>query len=177
MKRDKAAFSFRGRYLLLIVFFCYVGFFFVNTQTALLALKKSGAVLMTVLPIFFLVILLTALFNYFLQPRQIARHIGRESGLRAWMWALAAGVISHGPMYAWYPMLEDLRGHGMRNGLIVTFFASRVIKVPLLPMMVDYFGWTFTLVVSLYVLIGALIQGWLFERLQRDTGEKLKVFL
>jgi hypothetical protein len=48
-----------------------------------------------------------------------------------------------------YPLLEDLRGHGMRDGLIVVFFASRTIKIPLLPIMIDYFGWVFTLVLTL----------------------------
>jgi uncharacterized membrane protein YraQ (UPF0718 family) len=87
-----------------------------------------------------------------------------------WFWALAAGIISHGPMYAWYPMLEDLRGHGMRDGLIVVFFASRTIKIPLLPMMVDYFGWPFTLVLSCYILVGSLLQGWLLEFFERSRG-------
>jgi len=75
-------------------------------------------------------------------------------------------VISHGPMYAWYPLLEDLRRHGMRDGLIVVFFASRTIKIPLLPVMIDYFGWTFTLVISLYILISALVQGLFLEMLE-----------
>lgn len=62
-----------------------------------------------------------------------------------------------------YPLLEDLRGHGMRDGLIVVFFASRTIKIPLLPIMIDYFGWVFTLVLTLYILVSAIIQGLLLE--------------
>jgi uncharacterized membrane protein YraQ (UPF0718 family) len=68
-------------------------------------------------------------------------------------------------------MLEDLRIHGMRDGLIVVFFASRAIKIPLLPMMIDYFGWAFTLILSFYILIGALIQGWILETLEQRTIE------
>ena len=79
---------------------------------------------------------------------------------------MAAGVISHGPMYAWYPLLEDLRGHGMRDGLIVVFFASRTIKIPLLPIMIDYFGWVFTIVISCYILVSALVQGLILEKLE-----------
>ena len=120
-----------------------------------------------ILPIFVVVILFTALLNYFIQPKQIADHLGRGSGARGWLWALIAGVISHGPMYAWYPLLEDLRGHGMRDGLIVVFFASRTIKIPLLPIMIDYFGWIFTLLLSFYILIGALVQGWILEIMEQ----------
>ncbi len=163
MKEHEKHIVFHGKYLLLTVCLGYVVLLFVNTNAAISALQKSGIVLLKILPIIAVVILFTAVINYFLQPKQVARHLGRESGYRAWLWALAAGVISHGPMYAWYPMLEDLRSHGMRDGLIVVFFYSRAIKIPLLPIMVDYFGWGFTLVLSFYILIGSLIQGWLLE--------------
>ncbi len=163
MKKQGGAVAFRGKYLLLTVGLCYAILLFVNQATALSALLKSSQVLLKILPIIAVVILFTALLNYFLQPKQVARHLGHESGARAWLWSLLAGLISHGPMYAWYPMLEDLRRHGMRDGLIVVFFYSRAIKIPLLPMMVDYFGWGFTLVLSFYILTGALIQGWLLE--------------
>ena len=167
MKKHDKPFAFRGNYLFLTVIIFYGVLFFANSEAALSSLQKSGTVLLKILPIIAVVILFTALLNYFLQPRQFADHLGRESGAMGWLWALAAGVISHGPMYAWYPLLEDLRSHGMRDGLIVAFFASRAIKVPLLPMMIDYFGWRFTLVLSFYILIGALVQGWLMELIER----------
>ena len=166
MKKQDNTFSFRGKYLFLIVFILYGVSFLVSSETAWLALEKSGTVLLKILPIIAVVILFTALLNYFLRPKQVASHLGRESGAMGWLWALAAGVISHGPMYAWYPLLEDLRSHGMRDGLIVVFFTARAIKIPLLPMMIDYFGWGFTLVLSFYILLGALIQGWLLELLE-----------
>lgn len=167
MKKQGKPFAFRGKYLFLVVFILYGVFFLVSSETAWLALQKSGTVLLKILPIIAVVILFTALLNYFLQPKQVASHLGHESGAMGWLWALAAGVISHGPMYAWYPLLEDLRSHGMRDGLIVVFFTARAIKVPLLPMMIDYFGWAFTLVLSFYILSGALIQGWLLEFFER----------
>lgn len=115
------------------------------------------------------VILFTSILNYFIKPKQIARHLGHESGLRGWFWALAAGVISHGPMYAWYPLIEDLRSHGMKDEFIVVFFASRAIKIPLLPFMIDYFGLLFTIVLSFYMLLGALIQGICMRMIQRKN--------
>ncbi len=163
MKNTKKPFSFRGQYLLLAVALCYAVLFFVNSQYALLALQKSGRVLFKILPIFIFVILFTSLLNYFLQAKKITRHLGKDSGIKGWLWALTAGIISHGPMYAWYPLIEDLRSHGMKDNLIVVFFASRTIKIPLLPMTVDYFGLTFTIILSFYILLGAIIQGVLLE--------------
>jgi len=167
MKKQDKPFTFRGRYFLLIVLSLYIILFLVNSQSAQGALQKSSIVLLKILPILILVILFTALLNFFIQPKQIAKHLGQDSGARGWLWALASGVISHGPMYAWYPLMEDLRKHGMRDGLLVVFFASRTIKIPLLPIMIDYFGWIFTLVLSFYILVGALVQGWILEILEQ----------
>jgi len=169
MKNQDKRFTFRGKYFFLAVLIFYGVIFFFRSQAAQLALMKSSSILIKILPILIFVILFTTLLNYFLQPKQIASHLDRESGIKAWIWALAAGVISHGPMYAWYPLLEDLRSHGMRDGLIVVFFASRTIKIPLLPIMIDYFGWIFTLVLSFYLLIGALVQGLVLEIFQQRS--------
>ena len=166
-KKPEKPFAFRGKYLLLIVVVLYVLLLCFDSGAAMAALAGSGAVLGRILPIIAGVILFTAALNYFLRPKQVAEHLGKESGFRAWVWALAAGVVSHGPMYIWYPTLEELRAHGMRDGLIVTLFAARVIKLPPLPLMIDYFGLTYTLVLSFYILAGALVQGWLIEMLER----------
>ncbi len=159
MKSNNKPFVFRGKKLFSGVLIAYGLFFLVQSQSALLALQKSSAILIKILPIIAVVILLTTTLNLFIKPKQLARHLGRESGLKGWFWALAAGVISHGPMYVWYPLIDDLRDHGMKDEYVVVFFASRAIKVPLLPIMIDYFGLTFTIVLSFYLLFGALVQG------------------
>ncbi len=163
MKKQNKPFQFRGNYFFLFVLVSYGLLFFINYHIALLALEKAFKALIKILPILIVVILFTALLNYVLQPAKVINHLGKKSGIKGWLWVLAAGMLSHGPMYAWYPLLESLRSHGMRDSLIVVFFASRVIKIPLLPMMIDYFGWAFTLILSFYILVGALVQGWIIE--------------
>ena len=167
-KQQNKPFTFRGKYFFLSVCILYGVLFLFNRESAQPALLKSVHVLVRILPIFVVVILFTALLNYFLQPRQIARYLGRDSSYMGWLWALTGGVISHGPMYAWYPLLEDLRSNGMRDELIVVFFASRTIKIPLLPIMIDHFGLKFTVVLSFYILIGALLQGYFYGLLKRS---------
>ena len=166
-KTKNKPFSFRGKYLLLIVVTIYVTLFAFNASTALASLQKSGAVLLKILPIFIFIILLTALINYFLRPKQIAQHLGHDAGIKGWLWSLVGGILSHGPVYVWYPLLEDLRSHGMRDGLMVVFIYARAIKLPILPIMIDYFGWLFTLVLSIYILIGSIMQGWILEVIER----------
>ncbi len=169
MSKPDKPMVFRGKYVLLAVLAAYALVFAVDSAAGMAAMLKSGAVAVKILPVIAGVIVFTALINYTLPPERIVRHLGRNSGVRGWVWALLAGIISHGPIYIWYPTLEELRRHGMRDALIVTLFAARVVKLPLLPLMVGYFGLEFTLILSFYILAGALIQGWLVEKLER-TG-------
>ena len=159
--------KFRGIKFLLIVVVFYIFIFYRDYTHALSALKSSLLVLTEVLPILVIVIIFTAILNYFLKPEQIARHLGEEGGWRGWIISLISGILSHGPMYIWYPMIEDLKKHGLRNGYIAAFFYSRAIKLPLLPIMVHYFGWLFVLLLSLYTVFAAWIQGKIIDKLEK----------
>jgi uncharacterized membrane protein YraQ (UPF0718 family) len=67
-------------------------------------------------------------------------------------------------MYTWYGMLNDMRKHGLKDGLIVTFLYSRAVKLPLLPMMLAIFGLTYTIVINIYIIIFAIIQGKIMDK-------------
>lgn len=110
MKNKAKPFAFRGQYLFLSVVVLYGVFFWVNSTVAQRAMQKSSTILWKIVPIFVFVILFTALLNFLLQPKKVTRHLGRESGIKGWFWALTAGVLSHGPMYAWYPLIQDRSG-------------------------------------------------------------------
>jgi len=155
--------GFRGMKFSLFVLAMYIVLYFFFPEKTLSSIWKAADIVKFIIPVFAIIIVFTAVINYFFNPKQIASHIGTDSGAKGWMIALGAGVVSHGPMYAWYPMIEDLKKHGLRDGLIATFFYSRSIKVPLLPLMIEYFGLTFTVILSVYVLIASLIQGLLIE--------------
>ncbi len=131
-------------------------------------MDKVGKISYRLIPIFVLVITLTALINYFLKPKKIMKYFGKDSGLKGLFYTLLGGIISHGPMYAWYPMLDDMRKHGLRFGLIATFMYARAVKLPLLPFMVGLFGLPFTVIVNLYILIFAVLQGKVIDILERE---------
>ena len=137
------------------------------------ALDKSLNVLKMITPILLLVFFLMALLNTFIKPKSIAKHLGKNSGLKGWFFALAGGILSHGSSYIWYPMLSELREHGARDGLIVAFFYARAIKLPWLPVMVSYFGIVFTLVLIFYILLGAWIQGFIADKMTAKSSVSL----
>ncbi|MCF7916127.1 MAG: hypothetical protein K9L66_13250 [Spirochaetaceae bacterium] len=93
----------------------------------------------------------------------VKRHLGGKQGGKAYLFALAAGTLSHGPVYAWYPFLSELQKKGVSNGKIAAFLFARAIKIPLLAAMVFYFGLPFTIVFTACILGGALLMAVLFE--------------
>ncbi|BCD59354.1 MULTISPECIES: permease [unclassified Nitratiruptor] len=158
----------KGKWFLLIVTASYMLLFLFFPQKASLALQESFYLLMKITPILAVVVLINALINFFIDPKTLAKHLSREGGIKAWIIALFAGILSHGPMYAWYPLIEDLKKKGLRDSLIALFFYARAVKLPLLPLMVHYFGLTFTIVLNIYIIIGALLQGMIVERIENE---------
>lgn len=155
---------FRGLKLLGFVTSAYLLGAWIEPDKTAHAFMAGAKIFGELLLIFPLIILITALIDYRFDAKTFARHLGEESGAKGWALALGAGVLSHGPMYAWYPMFEEIRAHSVRYGLMAAFFYARSIKIPMLPIMVDYFGVSFTAILTLYILLAAWAQGWIIER-------------
>jgi uncharacterized membrane protein YraQ (UPF0718 family) len=135
------------------------------------ALSTLAGLIARIVPILLLVFVLMFLTNLFLERNAVVRFLGKGSGYRGWMLAIAGGIVSSGPIYMWYPLLGDLKEKGMKDSLIATFLYNRAIKIPLLPMMVYYFGWNFTLVLSLYMVLFSVAGGILVQSLVRKGTE------
>ena len=159
----KKGIEYKGVKLLYGVFILYIILLFTNLDKTVLALQKCIDIVITIIPILLFIILLTFLINYFLKPKQIIKHFGEESGKRGIIYALLAGIVSHGPMYAWYGLIQELRDEGAKDELLIIFFYARAIKIPMIPFMIAIFGIGFTILISFYILLFAIIQGKLFN--------------
>jgi len=164
--KAKRSFSWKGVKFLSFVVIAYVILFVIDSAKGVAALFKMFAILKILLPIFMVVIILMALISYLTQGKSKLENLAKQSGAKGWFWALFIGLLSHGPMYAWYPVLQELRNKGLRDGYIAAFFYARAVKLPLLPLMVDYFGLAFTIVLTIYIILASLLQGWLVEWLE-----------
>ena len=158
--------SAKGRlYFLAVVLLLYVPFFFVSPQKTKAALEMAGKLILEIVPVLFFVVILIATVDYFLKPQKIKRYLGHESGVKGWLIAIAAGIITHGSIYAWYPLLRELRQQGMRDGLVAVFLYNRAIKIPFIPLMIYYFGLKFFIVLTLYMILASVLEGWLIEKI------------
>ncbi len=156
-----------GKVMLAGVIILYAIFAYVDPDKTFKAFMEAFGVLKMVIPIILVVFFLMALLDVSVDEKKISKHFGYESGLRGWMLAIIAGILSHGPGYVWYPLLQNLREHGAKDSLIFAFIYARSIKLPWLPLMISYFGWIFTGVFSLYIVIAAVLQGMLVELLEK----------
>ncbi len=123
------------------------------------SLQISLTIFIQIIPVIIMVIILMGISNYFLKRKTIIKYLGRESGIRGWLLAITFGILSHGSIYVWYPFLKDLHKQGMRIGLIAVFLYNRAIKIPLLPIMIFYFGIPFVIVLMVYMILASIIEG------------------
>ena len=80
--------EFKGIKFLFFVIIIHFIIFLLDKESSSLALIKSYEVLLKLLPIFVMIILITTLINYFLKPKSVMKHFGKDSGLRAWIYTI-----------------------------------------------------------------------------------------
>lgn len=154
-----------GYLFLMIVCVLYLGIFLAEADRVFVSLQFSYSIFIKLVPIMAFVFVLMFILNLLIKPQWIKQHVGQGSGLRGYLISLGGGMFSMGPIYLWFEFLKEMQQKGMRTGLIATFIYARSIKPQLLPMMVLYFGWTYTVVLEIYLLVFALLHGWLMERM------------
>jgi len=154
-----------GWLFLLLVLAVYGVIGVVEPETAREALGFFARIMQDVLLFLVIVFFLLLATDLLLEPEWIKRNLGREAGLRGWLMALAGGVLAAGPIYPWYALLGELREKGMRASLAAVFLYSRAIKLPLLPLMIHYFGFAYTLLLCLYLLGFSVLSGILMVKL------------
>ena len=156
----------RGGWLFLVLVLIAYGLFsLVNPEATSRSITFFTHVMAKVLPVLVLVFFLLFIANLVLKPKRIRRFLGKGSGIKGWIAAVLGGILSVGSTYAWYTMLSELQQKGMRNALIAVFLYSRAVKLPLLPLMIHYFGVAYTLILCFYLIGFSIISGIVIERL------------
>jgi len=151
-----------------LILLIYVVLFAVMPEKAIAAFKSSGKIFLNIImPLGFVFILLVVL-NLFLNPAHIVKLFGKKSGIKGIMLSSTAGIISMGPVYAWYPLLKELREKGAANSLTAIFINSRAVKPFLLPVMISYFGLRYVIVLTVVTMAGTIVAGYITGVLSRD---------
>jgi uncharacterized membrane protein YraQ (UPF0718 family) len=156
--------SYAGWYFLLIVAVMFIFTAFLKPDVIAPSLQFFLSIIARVVPILILVFILMVLINYFVSPQKLVRYIGKSAGIRRWVIAIVTGIISTGPIYLWYPLLSELKKQGVSYGFIAAFLYNRAIKVPLMPLMIFYFGLAYVIVLTVVMAIVSIFQGLIVEK-------------
>ena len=103
----------------------YGALFTITPDKTIEALGSSGKIFLHIAAPVTLVFCIIVVINLFLKPTHVASFLGRESGITGMVFSAVGGIISMGPIYAWYPLLKDLREKGAANILIAIFLGNR----------------------------------------------------
>lgn len=152
-----------GPWLLVFVILLYLVAFLLEPERTISALNFTKGTTLKIIPIFVSILLFMVLIDYFIDTERISGWVGKSSGFKGYIIAISAGILSHGPIFVWYSLLESLKEKGMKNGLIAIFLYNRAIKLPLLPMLIYYFGLTFSLVLLGTMILASIVQGFIIE--------------
>ena len=157
--------SFSGWYFLGITIIAFIVTAIINSQNALEAANVFLDIIVKVVPTILIIIVLMTLINYFVKPKQLVKYLGKKSGVKGWFIAIIGGILSSGPIYMWYPLLNELQKKGVKNSLIATFLYNRSVKIALIPLLLMYFGATYTITLLIVMIIISIAQGWTTEKL------------
>lgn len=95
------------------------------------------------------------LLNMYISTAHITQFMGKKRGLAGMIFSSIAGIVSMGPVFAWFPFLKTLKEKGMADVYLANFLSCRAVKPVLFPVLISYFGWRFSLVFITMSLLGA----------------------
>lgn len=158
---------------LILVFLLYVCILLAKAQFAGTIATQFLATLKEVLPIIAVVFFVMFLLNLFIRPEVIKKHLGHDSGFKGWVYTIIASIVIAGPPYVLMPMLADFRRHGMKTSLVAVFLSNRSVQPVFLPVMAYYFGWQYTIIVSVFIVIFSVFSGMIMGKMiEREMIDK-----
>jgi len=152
-------------YFLIFVLLFYFIIYFISENNFILIGGFFIKLILQILPILFLVYILMVLMNYFVNNNILGKYLGEEAGIKGWIITITIGIISMGPVYMWYPLMKDLKDRGVKDKFLSTFLYNRGIKLQWAPLLIIYFGWTFSLTLFVVMTIFSIPQGIITEKL------------
>ena len=135
----------------------YMVIYFIAPDHILKALMASGTVLKQMTLPLLLAFVMMIVLNLFITPSHVSRFLGRRAGITGVLLSSVAGILSMGPVVAWLPFLAAIREKNASDFHVANFLSSRAVKPVLLPLMIGYFGWRFSLIFTALNLVGALL--------------------
>ena len=101
----------------------------------------------TMLKILPCVFILIGLFEVWVKKETVQKHLGEESGVRGFIWALLLAGTTVGTLIVALPIASSLYKKGAKLSIVLTYIsAATICRVPMTLFEVSYLGLKFTLI-------------------------------
>ena len=160
-----------GAFALLYLFSLHYGY-----EPGLKSGENLLSFLKTMLGILPPAFLLVGLFNAWVKRESVERHMGKESGIRGYLWAILLAGTMVGGLFVAFPLCQVLRRKGASLALVFTFLnASAICRVPMTIFEASFLGLRFTLIrfavsLPLIILTARMMALWLGEDFEISEG-------
>lgn len=105
---------------------------------------RFGGEMFSIVPFAFILI---GLFEVWVPPRVVERHLGSGAGLSAHLWGILLAGTTVGGLYVSFPVAAALQHKGARITFLLTYIgASGVCRIPMTLFEATFMGIEFTLV-------------------------------
>lgn len=153
---------------LIFVTIFYIFLFVKNPELGRTSLQDFSDILLKVIPLLGLVFVIMVLVNYFISDELVQNKLGSGSGKSGTVFAVFFGIFISGPAYMLYPLLKSFKEKGATNYTLAIFLYNRNVKIPFIPVMIFYFGIKFTVIISIYIMIFSVFNGFLVEYFSKN---------
>ncbi len=153
----------------LITILIYILLYFIDKNFFTLSFNSLQNMVLKIGPYLILIFLLMLFNELVISPESVKKYLGKNSGWKGVLATSLFGVLSVGPVYVWFPLLKDLKKHGLTNKLIAIFMYNRAVKLQVLPVMIFYFGVRYSIVFTLFIIIASFFIGEIVDYLVKEN--------
>ena len=123
--------------------------------------------MLAILPCAFVLI---GLFEVWVKRETVAKHLGEESGIKGYLWAVLLASTTVGGLYVAFPIAYSLYSKGAKLSVIFTYIgASAVCRIPMTIFEASFMGMKFSVIrllvsLPLVILTSMLLGRYLTKR-------------
>ena len=120
-----------------------------------------------------LTFILIGLFEVWVKRETIEKHMGQDSGIKGFFWAIILASTTVGGLYVAFPVAGALKSKGAGDSIIFTYLgAAAICRIPMTAFEINFLGVKFTLIRLLVSIPLIIISSILLAKLTKTDFSK-----
>ncbi len=121
------------------------------------------------------IFILIGLFEVWVKRETVEKHLGHESGIRGYIWAILLAGTAVGGVYVAFPIAYSLYNKNAKLSVVFTYIgAASVCRIPMTAFEASFIGIKFTLVRLFISLPLVIIASIILEKYLKKINYKIK---